>query len=165
MRVLIECNADKIFIQVLGIPKRNIEHAGGKGNICRKLSRFGKYIGLMDEDPNTIQSRYLENLIQSQNIEPQHRLKIIHDRDRRNLIIIVCPRLEEWILDAAEEAGVSLTDFGLPETADRLHQVNTLRPVNWQRALHELLKRSTRLQYLQRVIRKYTASCPSDYNG
>ena len=49
--IYVECYADETLVKVLGIPGKEIVHAGGKGNICNKLSKTNCSKGLIDEDP------------------------------------------------------------------------------------------------------------------
>jgi hypothetical protein len=38
-------------------------------------------------------------------------------------LVLVCPRLEEWLYARAAACGVNPCDYGLPNTADRLHSI------------------------------------------
>ena len=42
-------------------------------------------------------------------------LRILRNTNRNNDLIILCPRLEDWILEAAKEANVDIETYNLPK--------------------------------------------------
>ncbi|RME39302.1 MAG: hypothetical protein D6793_01270 [Thermoflexia bacterium] len=150
--IAVECNADRSLLEVLGVPRRRIRHAGNRGEVCNFLARGIAPIGLIEADPH----------------DPSGLPRLLRDRSLKEIsgdlqvyqgagwtVIVLYPRLEEWVLKAAEETGVDPTDFGLPDNANALHrQIRTQRrQEQFQRFLRELLEAgSTRLLELRNCL-------------
>ena len=75
----------------------------------------------MDEDPHSVVPPYLKRMSLSAN-RPSVGLKIYEDAARRNRVIVLRPKLEDWILAAAKDADIDARDFGLHNDAERLHR-------------------------------------------
>ena len=60
--IYVECDTDVALVKNLDIPKKEIIHAGNKGNVCNRLRKTKNSIGLIDEDPQSGQPRYIKNL-------------------------------------------------------------------------------------------------------
>jgi hypothetical protein len=123
MKVNLECTPDEMLVKCLGVVRKNIEHHNDKGKVCNHLQKNGisGEIALIDEDPGSGQPKYLREKIIS--IGEAHGLKIFTDSTRNHLIIVVCPRLEGWVLQAAKQSEIKPKDFGLPDDDDELHGV------------------------------------------
>ncbi len=151
--ILVECESDMILVQVAGVDRRYVEHARGKGNICRKAQRFSGMIALMDEDPWSTQPKYIEHLLSSQKVQKQHDILLLHDTQRDNRIILLSPRLEEWVIKSAHAVHVKLETYNLPSSANALHRLVNQRLHNWKSLLQDLIETSPRLQYFQTLFR------------
>ncbi|MEW6687209.1 MAG: hypothetical protein AB1393_13570 [Candidatus Edwardsbacteria bacterium] len=133
--VFVECNADEALISALGVGKREIRHSHSKGNVCRALQKSCNAIGLLDEDPCSAQPSYLEGLNLLVN---EGKIRILYDLGRQNCVIILCPRLEEWVLEAARTSKMLTEKYGLPRKPDELHEA--LSSSNKRKALQNLIK-------------------------
>lgn len=142
--IFVECNPDELLIQKIGIPKKIIYHAGGKTKICKKLSKDTNKIGVIDEDPLSVQPPYIKKL---KIIEEEKELgiKVLFDEKRKNRIIILSPRLEEWIIKACEEAKIDLKKYNLPKNGNKLHKVINTNLNKFENLLGELIGNSKRL--------------------
>ena len=107
----VECKPDGILVGLIAaLPKRQVIHEiKGKYEIAKRLSEAQGAKGLLDQDPNSIQPAYLSRLNLEQDL-PQSGLKVLHDSTRDNYVILLCPRLEEWIALAAREAESIVID-------------------------------------------------------
>ena len=148
--ILVECNPDEALVNFLGIKKKEIIHGNGKSGICKKLKSKENIKGLVDEDPLSPQPKYIEGL---KLIEKNHNIKLLYDNDKHNFLIVLCPRLEEWILKAAKEAGVDISDYGLPDNGNDLHKVINFRIGSFKKLLVELKGKSQKLETLERFIK------------
>lgn len=59
------------------------------------------------------------------------------------------PRLEEWILKAAREAGVDMRNYGLPDDADQSHKVINIRSRQFVNLLEDIKGKSRMLKTLE----------------
>ncbi len=80
-------------------------------------------VGVVDEDPDKNQPPLLRNFEEFANDERAN-IRILR-LDKAKLIILR-PRVEEWILKVARNSGLNVREYGLPEDADKLHE--RLRP-------------------------------------
>ena len=60
--IYVECKPDFILVNNLGASKKEIIYGGGKAEVCRKMMKTENCIGLVDEDPASIQPPYLRKL-------------------------------------------------------------------------------------------------------
>ncbi|MCX9012063.1 MAG: hypothetical protein OIN66_13195 [Candidatus Methanoperedens sp.] len=123
--IYLECYTDKALVMALGIHKKEIYHSGSKGNVCRNLAKNSRARGLVDEDPSSAQPGYIGKL---RLLSLEHEIKLMHDEKSRNYLIVLCPRLEDWVLKAAKEVKVDVEDYGLPDDAEELHRIININP-------------------------------------
>lgn len=152
--IYVECFPDVALLTVgAKIPKRQVIHDfKGKSGVCARLRGVRNSIGLIDEDPLSSQPPYVTEA--SLEAEFTHYgLKLLHHRSSRNHLIVLCPRLEEWVLKAAEDAGKDLAQYGLPSSARQLHGEINIRLDNFERLLRDL-SGSERLKALSGLLRR-----------
>ncbi len=152
--ILVECRPDFILIKTLtGLPKRQIPHHQGKPEICKSLKKSTLCKGLIDEDPGTAQPPYLNNL-EPLKTSTEMDLKVLADRKRRNLVIILCPKLEDWIIKSAKIAKLNMEkQFRLPHDSNRLHRIINYRLANFQQLLETLRGHSPRINTLEKYLK------------
>ena len=146
--IYVECKPDFKLVEVLGIPKKKIKHVAGKGNVCRVLKKKGNSVGMVDEDPDCPQPSYLKDL---QMVEESHGINLSDNRSH-NLLILLCPNLEAWILEAAKEAGVDVCNYNLPNNASELHEVININIEKLEGLLRNLSDKSDRMRELRRIF-------------
>ncbi len=68
-------------------------------------------------------------------------------------IIMLRPRLEEWILEACKEAGIDPQDYDLPRDPDKFHQIVNIRFNEFSKLLRDLYaKNAKRLMALKKKL-------------
>jgi len=147
-----ECKPDSTLVKMLGIPKKQIIHLGCKPEVCKQLEKREKWKGLIDEDPSSVQPPYLKKL-QVQKNSQNYGLKILNDASKNNDLIILCPRLEEWVLKAAKEAGIDIKRYNLPDDGEQLHKVINLDLRKFERLVNDLKGKSKMLEALEIAIK------------
>jgi len=134
------------------ITRREITHEfKGKGEICNRLRKQTNCKGLLDEDPYSGQPRYLKEARLEDDLT-EHDIKVLHHGQTNNRLIVICPRLEEWILGAAREAGVDVRKYGLPNNAGQLHKEINIVLDKFEKLLADLKDLSNRLKTLKRLL-------------
>ena len=113
------------------------------------LKKKGNSVGMVDEDPDCPQPSYLKEL---QMVEESHGIKILSDNRSHNLLILLCPNLEAWILEAAKEAGVDVCNYNLPNNASELHEVININIEKLEGLLRNLSDKSDRMRELRRIF-------------
>ena len=138
----LECNADLTLVRALTrLPPREIAHERkGKGEILKLLARRSDCRAMLDEDPGQDTPAYLARLSAAADYD-RLGLRVYADTPRRNRVILLRPRLEEWLLRAAAEAGLNVGGrrYNLPDNATRLHQEINLDLRKLERLLTDLI--------------------------
>lgn len=148
--IYVECLPDQALVTGLGISPEGVEHSHGKSDICQKLQRHAGAKGLVDEDPSAPRPSYLIGL---QKRQTKHDITVLDDPSNRNMVLVLSPRLEEWVAEAASKAGVSLESYDFPVDPGELHKVVNHRIGKFQKLIHDLRKKSSALQELERLLR------------
>jgi len=150
---LVECKPDAILIRSLTLASRKeIEHSGNKSHLLKKLTEnYTNSKGMIDEDPGRIQPAPLQKFKEEQDLTI-YDLRIMHQATRNNMLIILRPTLEDWILKAAREANIDPKEYNLPNESIGLHgQINFLLD-KFQKLLDELRIESNRLRELKKYL-------------
>ena len=150
MTLLLECNADEVVARALGVPRRSIIHSHGKGRVSQSLNKCNDVAALVDEDPESPEpltlSRYVE-------VDHNHDVCLKRDKSRGNRLVVVCPKLEDWLIKTAKSANVKMSDFNLNDRPGDLHADINQRLPNLQRLLNHLLElQSPRLLHLKSLL-------------
>ena len=118
--IAVECYADVKLVRILGVGKKQIRHMGGKGNIFNKLKKEDNGTGLVDQDPDSAQPGEFNKYRKV--AEGEGLALYAHQNASEKRVIIICPRLEDWLISRAQAAGVKPEDFGLEKDARALHR-------------------------------------------
>lgn len=152
--IYIECKPDKMLAKSLGFSKKDIIHSGGISEVCKRLTMQKNCIGLIDEDPDSNQPPYLKRLHVQDNLL-KYDIKILNDNSNNNLVIRLCPRLEEWILKAASDARINPKNYSLPDDGNELHKFINSNVKKFEKFLDELNENSVRLKTLKDLLRSH----------
>jgi len=99
---LVECNNDKTFIiELTKAKRRQIHHAGSKAEVLKKLDAWEGCIGIIDEDPEDPQPKKLRS-VRLDHVE--YDIKV--GKYKGNIIVVLCPELEEWVAKVAKNTGI-----------------------------------------------------------
>src|ERR1041384_513685 len=150
MRLFLECNSDEILARVAGVPRRAIIHSHGKGKVSKSLARNSGVTGLVDEDPLDPQPTTITEFVE---VSMRHDLRLKIDKRRNNRLVVVCPKLEDWLIKTAKTANVKMSDFSLSENPRELHADINNRLSNLERLLNQLAEQgSPRLLHLKSLL-------------
>ena len=121
MRVLVECYPDAAVLRAIGVTKKHLRHERCKGEVVKRVLKLDRAIGVIDEDPSSAQPRDLANYDE---VRAAGGLRLLVRRgDAERKLIVVCPRLEDWLIARAVSSGIRLQDYGLPGDPHRLHGI------------------------------------------
>ena len=152
--IYVECKPDQVLVQMLtSWSNREIIHEEGKYRLMAKLSKRRDTLAMVDEDPNANQPAYLSKMQVTQEISNRG-LRVLADASQGNRVVVLCPKLEDWIISVAEEADVSLSDrrYNLPNTANALHKVVNIDPRKLERLVQDLAD-TPRFQALRELLK------------
>jgi len=153
MSLFVECKPDETLASALGIARRDIDHALGRARVCTQLSRRNGTTGMVDEDPGTVTPTYMKSLAEQ---SWEHGVRVLLDEKRKNRIIVLSPRLEEWLVQTTKGAGLRMSDFGFrSDNGLQLHAEINERLESLQRLIEALLTaKSPRLLRLQVALKQ-----------
>lgn len=138
-----ECKTEEILVVCAQIPKRQIKHLGGKSRVLKRLDNQESCTGLIDEDPFSPQPPKMQKY-RPQEALIELGLKVLHNRNQDNRLVVLCPRLEEWIIDACKEVRIDIRDYNLPIDPNQLHKEARLNPKNYEKLVEDLFLRNSK---------------------
>ena len=147
--IAVECFPDEALLRAFGIPFRRIKHAMGKGNVLNCIMRSsGAVWGVVDEDPGCSQPAEIKNFTVISTIGSLTLMKSRTQSERQ--LVVIHPRLEEWLIGRAGSAGVKPADYGLPDNPSDLHaQRRYDRNPRFKDFLHALLAIDPEVQQMK----------------
>jgi len=154
--IYVECKADKSLVHVIAdIRPYEIEHCPGKNEVLKKLLKDKRSIGIIDEDPNAPLPPELKKLKFECRESSRLSLKFCYERSNNNLLIIICPNLEKWIIEASIEGEINLNSYDLPSNPVDFHNIINLNITKFQNLLHVLKRKNKRLLTLRECIKNF----------
>ncbi len=84
-----------------------------------------------------MQLSYVENMKVITDL-PRYELRVLHDQPKDNYLIVLCPRLEDWVLKTAQEANIDVEIYGLPHDAEKLRRVINSNLDKFERLVRDL---------------------------
>jgi hypothetical protein len=122
--IIPECYVDTKLIKAIVPPtsKHGYNHQKGSNTVVNLMK--GKLndhfaLGIVDKDKRALE--YSQEFDIVMNIPSN--LELYKHREKPHYLVFICPAVESWILDRAEESGIQLEDFGLPNNLDGLRNI------------------------------------------
>ncbi len=138
----VEGKADRVLARKLGIPGRDIGDGEDKGGVLRRVAQQEGSMGLVDEDPGSPQSSLLNRMeeVTTDDLR-QLGLRVYQHGPTGNKVVVLCPRLEEWLIRSAGDAGLDLShpSYNLPNSSSSLHRVINRDLRKLERLIDDLL--------------------------
>lgn len=149
----VECDPDVALVASLtSVPQRRIMHHQGKNELLRKLLKQKNSVGLIDKDPSSIQPTLYLQRFQVVSYTEGDGIEILRHNQGHNRLIVLYPRLEEWIIESAKKANVNLRNYNLPTTGNELHEVINFKIKRFEELLDDLKQSSKRMKILKRHL-------------
>ncbi|MHA1143689.1 MAG: hypothetical protein ACTSRW_03060 [Candidatus Helarchaeota archaeon] len=150
--IFVECKADEKLVKILirGYPIK-IRHSGNKSGVIKRLIKDENNVGMIDEDPGKPIPKSFNEKFQLFKEYNEFNLKLFQEPKKNNLIVQICPRLEEWIIDACYKSRINLNEYKLPNDPMRLHSIINVHPNKIEKLL-KTLKNSMQLKRLKKIF-------------
>lgn len=152
----VEGNADLTLVRtLLRLPRNEVllSH-GGRDLILKDLARQSNWMALLDEDPANPLPVYLTRMTLAADF-PMLGLRVLEHRAQNNRVILLRPRLEEWLLRAAGDAGLDVGGrrYNLPSSPTQLHREINLDLRKVERLVADLTEAdSPRIRQLRALL-------------
>jgi hypothetical protein len=137
-QVHVECNPDELLVSKLGFTKKMVTHHQGKSRVFSALSKINHQLAMIDEDPGSVKTTNEKAL---NFIEESEGIKYFSDKSG-NKIFVLKGKLEDWIISACRQHKILLSEFGLPEKPDDLHDVINQKLSNFEKLLDEMIAKN-----------------------
>lgn len=153
--IYVECKPDTTIARTLA-GNIDVHHSFGTSRVCSNLMNESNNKGMIDEEHK---HPYIKELSLSNSIQNLSDFDILvcNDKTRHNLLVQLCPRLEEWVIKSANQANVQLSSYSLPSNPldlKRVLDIGHRETINHFRMLIQKLNQcSPRVQTLAQYIR------------
>lgn len=122
VHIITECYVDTLLVETIVPPDKgyNHQHACTKvlSTMSKKLADVPA-IGIIDDDK--MEPAGMKDFVLMKKYNDA--LKLYKHRDSAHYIIKICPAMEQFILDAAKQCGVSPLTCNLPEELNELRKI------------------------------------------
>ncbi len=153
--IIVECYSDTTLVECLtSVPRQYINHEmRGKSGVCKQLADRVNCKGLVDEDPNAAEHPYEKQGLLISGYA-QYGIKLLQFPSQSNELVVLCPKLEDWVLATAQAAGIDVTRHGLPNDPNKLHRVIDDRLPKFRILLNMLkARKSQRIEALTELLK------------
>ena len=149
--IAVECFPDELLVRSLGIPVAKVRHSRGSGNVLNDLLHGHAALGMIDEDPGKTRPADISRFVEQ---ERQGSVVLMTSgKVAGGRLVMICPRLEEWLLARAKAAGVNPGDYGLPDTTKALRKLGRYeRRPKFRAFLAALLAADIEMQTLKKWL-------------
>jgi len=134
-QVHVECLPDELLVSKLGFQRKMITHHQGRSRIFFELSKVKHQLAMVDEDIGSGRSNHEKSL---KLLDEYEGIKYFTDQSE-NKICILKGKLEDWIINICKKNKIKLSEYGLPEKADELHEVVHLKLQNFGKLIDLLI--------------------------
>lgn len=113
LHIIIECYIDTKLVKALVPPQTKYNHQKGCPKVVKVMQDNFKddfSVGIIDRDKKELGYVNEFDLV----IEAPNNLQLLKHRNKNHYLIFICPAVEKWIIDGASDAGILLSDYGLP---------------------------------------------------
>jgi hypothetical protein len=141
LNIVPECYVDTKVAEIVG-RARKYNHQHGCGNVANELKNKLKdniALGIVDEDKNkgAVSKYFVEfNIVKTEN-----NLVLKKHKERKHYLVLVCPEMEEWLLNDGKAVGIAPSDFDLPKDLKGFKQISKIQDIDKNIGFHQFIKR------------------------
>lgn len=141
LSIVPECYVDTKVAEILAQAKRKFNHQHGCGDVANQLKnrlREKIALGIIDEDNGKgPKARYFSefNMIKKENS-----LILLRHSERSQYLILICPEIEEWLLNDANAVNVNPLMFNLPERLKGFKQITKTQDIDKHEGFYRFIK-------------------------
>ncbi len=141
LNILPECYVDTKVAEIITYASKKYNHQHGCGQIANLLKNRLKNnvaLGIIDEDKNKgpIANYFLE----FKEIKSENGLILQRHHTRDQYLILICPEIEEWLLNNANSVGVNLKSHNLPEQLKGFKQITKTQDIDRNIGFYRFIK-------------------------
>ena len=141
--IFVEDKSDQYILQYFDKPSKKIYIADGKQDVVKKIKKEDDTIGIIDFD-NGI-DKETEGMEMSEDL---NHIKVFSYKKSR--LVVIYPRLQEWLVSACSESASKPSAFKLPDKIGEFHKA-----INKEILKDRLLKLLIHLKKNSNMFREY----------
>ena len=111
LQILVEGEADTVFIEFLGYENTKAGNSGAVANTMKEKLKTRLALGIVDDDKGSVPKYFSEFDLQ----ESENDLLLKKHKERKHYLIIIQPALEAWLIEAAEKVGIETKKYGFKD--------------------------------------------------
>lgn len=147
--IALECKPDEALAKLLGFTKKQIYHQPNKGQVIKYLERNPEAIGIVDEDPGAAWPDYFKKY--ERTLDEKHGVEVYTKANTR--LVVIKPRLEEWVLKQASASNINPSNFTLPNSGHELHKIINTRIPKFEQMITAMIdSKNPGLVYLKELL-------------
>lgn len=151
--IALECKPDEVLAKALGYTRKRIVHQPSNSEVINYLRKNPGNIGIVDEDSGSIKPPFFAKFQRETHEKFGVESLCIPNSDTR--LIVIKPRLEEWILECAKSSEVRPRQFSFPDNGREFKKVINHRLQQLEKLIKELVeKQSPAVLHLKGLIDK-----------
>lgn len=139
LNILPECYVDTQVAKIIVQAKLN--HQMGCNQVANKLQReFNESIalGIIDEDKNKGAAHpYIKQFELRLSLEG---LQLKKHKQKEHYLIVICPEIENWLLNDAKSINLDLTEFNLPSGLKGLKEISKTQDITRNMDFYRFVK-------------------------
>lgn len=152
--IALECNPDEELVKCLGFTRKEITHQPNKGQVFSFLEKNMGALGIVDEDPGANPPGHM--VFYKKICDEQHGVEVYIKPLEGTKLVIIKPRLEEWIIKQAKDSKIDPTKYSLPDNGRELHKIINTKLSQFGQLLSSMLeKRNPGLLYLKSILKNH----------
>jgi hypothetical protein len=149
--IIVECKPDEALMRALGYTRKRIFHQPNKAEVIKYLIRNPRAIGIVDEDPGAANVGYFSKFRKIGAVK--FGLEQFVSPGGKSPLIVIKPRLEEWILSQANSCAINPQDYSLPSSPHQLHKNINEKLPEFEKMLGAMqIRKNAGLAYLKALI-------------
>jgi hypothetical protein len=122
LHIIPECYIDTKLIKALVPSTTRYNHQKGCSTVVKQMKekfRDDFAVGIVDRDKEELGYAEEFDLV----IEITDQLQLFKHKSKNHYLIFICPAVERWIINNADEVRVNLSDYNLPHDFKELTKV------------------------------------------
>lgn len=113
--IFVEDNSDQYILEYFNKPSKKILRADGKQDVVKKIKKENGSIGIIDFDDS------INIEVSGMKKEEDHNHILLYNF-RKSYLVVICPRLQNWLVTACQESNSTPSQFKLPDKVGEFHK-------------------------------------------
>jgi hypothetical protein len=141
LSIVPECYVDTRIAEIVGQASRKYNHQHGCGDVANRMKHTLKdkiALGIVDEDKNKgISAKYFYEFTIVQSV---NNLILKKHTEREHYLILICPEVEQWLLNDALTVNLKPEDYNLPQQMKGFKSITKSKEIDKNNDFYRFVK-------------------------